>query len=107
MTPQECSQWLERLGLSATEGGELLNLSDPHRAMTRMLQAGPGNKPPSPPTTALMEAYEAIATALVCLRTGRPDDARHALDQIITGALKRTIRERAPGVEAIGRDSAA
>jgi hypothetical protein len=53
----------------------------------------------------LMETMEAITTALVCLRTGRADDARRALQGVITPALMRTIRERAPGAEAGGAGS--
>lgn len=100
MTPADVRAWVARLGLSNTEGGEALGLSDPNRTMRQYMGEGPLYKAPAPPTIIAMECLEAIANALVCLRTGRADEARRFLEAVTTPAIKRTIRERAPGVEA-------
>ena len=70
MKPDEIRAWTDRLGLSATEAGELLNLQDPNGAFRKML----AGKPIGGPTIQLMESLKELKPrTFLCRRsTGSP-----------------------------------
>lgn len=91
MTGADARHWRMGLGLSMTEAGDVLNLSNPSVTFREYERAGePGGKSPSPPTVALMDMTATMAMALIHLRAGSPVEAAAALiDAMPTPILKR------------------
>lgn len=98
-TMAEVRRWLDSLGLSDTEGAIALDLRNTEVVMRDYKS---GRSKPAGPTLGYMALTEKVVEALVLMRQGRPEDARRLLERQLTGALKRVVRQRAPGAEAVG-----
>lgn len=83
ITGVQARHWRTRLGLSATEAGDALNLSNPNVTF-REYERG---KAPGPPTVALMDLTMAAAIALHHIERGDLAAARRNLVE----ALPKTI----------------
>lgn len=81
--------WREALGLSCTEAGTALNLSNPNVTFREY----EGGRPIAPPTALLMDMTAAVTIALVLLRTGLNNDAFELLWGFMTPPMRQAISQ--------------
>ena len=82
--------WREALGLSCTEAGNALNLSNPNVTFREY----EGGRPIAPPTALLMDLTAAVSIALVLLRTGLNNDAYELLWGFMMPPMRQAIQEQ-------------
>jgi hypothetical protein len=98
-TMAEVRRWQEALGVSDFDGALALDLGNPEVILREFKS---GKRRPGGPTLGYMALTERVVAALVLMRQGRHEEARRLLERQLTGALRRVVRQRAPGQEAVG-----
>ena len=101
IVPTRAREWREALSLTVEQAVDAVCMS-PGTGATRWREFETGKRQPTGPILARMESIEAVVEALMLPRSGLPDDARRALHRTLTVPLRRYVRDRVPGAEAVG-----
>lgn len=90
-TPGDVRSWRESLGLSVSDAGRTLNLSNPSVTI-RAYERDGADRAPGPPTVSLMETITVMTLALLALRAGDANRAELYLLEALPNPVLDQLR---------------